>query len=135
MRWSAPISSSWLGGPDRTPCGRCPTPAGNLFLHYALDSWVAREFPQVSFERHADDAVLRCASEAEAQHVLKALADRMAQVGLELHPDKTRIVYCKDGGRKGSHEHERFNFLGYTFRPRRDKNKRGEATRTRRTGR
>ena len=69
--------------------------------------------------------MVHCGSKAQAQHVLKAIAERMAQVGLELHPDKTRIVYCKDVNRKGSSEHERFNFLGYTFRPRRSKGKRG----------
>jgi hypothetical protein len=97
----------------------------NLFLHYAFDRWLSREFPTVSFERYADDAVVHCASEAQARQVLDAIADRMAQVGLELHPDKTRVVYCKDSGRKGSHEHERFTFLGYTFRPRDARSKHG----------
>ena len=97
----------------------------NLFLHYALDRWLATQFPAVSFERYADDAVLHCASKAEAETVLAALEDRMAQVGLELHSDKTRIVYCKDGTRRGWHEHERFTFLGYTFRPRLAKSKHG----------
>ena len=89
-------------------------------------SWMAREFPGCPFERYADDAVVHCDSEAEARLVLAALAERMAQVGLELHPDKTRIVYCKDADRRGSHEHERFDFLGYTFRPRLSKNKLGK---------
>lgn len=68
---------------------------------------------------------MHCASKAEAETVLAALENRMAQVGLELHPDKTRIVYCKDGTRRGSHEHERFTFLGYTFRPRLAKSRHG----------
>jgi hypothetical protein len=89
----------------------------NLFLHYAFDRFLAREFPTCPFERYADDAVVHCKSEEEACLVLAALSERMAQVGLELHPDKTRIVYCKDADRKRSHEHEQFDFLGYTFRP------------------
>ncbi|MGH3858465.1 reverse transcriptase domain-containing protein, partial [Actinokineospora sp.] len=78
----------------------------NLFLHYAFDRWLTREFPDVSFERYADDAVVHCASQAQAHRVLEAITERMAEVGLELHPDKTRIVYCKDADRRGSHEHE-----------------------------
>lgn len=110
-----------------TPQGSAISPLlANLFLHYAFDSWLAREFPSVSFERYADDAVVHCSSRAEANEVLEAIAHRLAQVGLELHPDKTRIVYCKDTSRPGSHEHERFNFLGYTFRPRLAKNKHGQ---------
>jgi len=110
-----------------TPQGSAISPLlANLFLHYAFDKWMAREFSGCPFERYADDAVIHCASEAEAQMVLDALAQRMAQVGLELHPDKTRIVYCKDANRSGSAEHEQFSFLGYTFRPRRAKNKHGQ---------
>ena len=102
-----------------TPQGSAISPLlANLFLHYAFDAWLAREHPSVSFERYADDIVVHCATEAQAQDVLVAIGERMAQVGLELHPDKTRIVYCKDDNRKGSHEHEQFDFLGYTFRRR-----------------
>lgn len=138
QRWVLLYVERWLKAPlqrgdgtlverDRgTPQGSAISPLlANLFLHYAFDTWLARKFPAVSFERYADDAVVHCGSKAQAQHVLKAIAERMAQVGLELHPDKTRIVYCKDVNRKGSSEHERFNFLGYTFRPRRSKGKRG----------
>ena len=67
----------------------------NLFLHYAFDTWMAREYPNIWFERYADDAVLHCVTEAQAREVLAALSDRMVEVGLGLHPDKTRIVYCK----------------------------------------
>ena len=77
-----------------------------------------REFPGVEFERYADDAVVHCASEREARAVLAALASRMEEVGLRLHPAKTKIVYCKDDRRRGSHEHTSFTFLGYAFRPR-----------------
>ena len=73
--------------------------------------------------------MVHCATEAQARQVLEAIAERMAQVGLELHPDKTRIVYCKDANRRGSHEHERFNFLGYTFRPRLAKSRHGKLLR------
>lgn len=102
-----------------TPQGSAISPLlANLFLHYAFDRWLAREFPAIRFERYADDAVIHCVSKGQAQHVLGRLVARMREVGLELHPDKTRIVYCKDKNRRGSHEHERFNFLGYTFGPR-----------------
>ena len=102
-----------------TPQGSAISPLlANLFLHYAFDRWLEREFPAVRFERYADDAVIHCVSKGQAQHVLRRLVARMGDVGLELHPDKTRIVYCKDKNRRGSHEHERFNFLGYTFGPR-----------------
>ncbi len=90
----------------------------NLFLHYAFDLWLGREFPDVPFERYADDAILHCKSKEQAQIVLDAIVKRLAAVGLELNLDKTRIVYCKDSNRTGSHEHEQFTFLGYTFRPR-----------------
>ena len=90
----------------------------NLFMHYALDLWLTREFPLVRFERFADDAVIHCVSEHQARRVLAAVGERMAGVGLELHPDKTRIVYCKDSNRRGDFGHTSFTFLGYTFRPR-----------------
>ena len=66
----------------------------NLFMHYAFDTWLAREFPTVEFERYADDAVVHCATRWQASKVLAALQQRMAEVGLELHPDKTRIVFA-----------------------------------------
>jgi RNA-directed DNA polymerase len=59
----------------------------NLFLHYAFDSWLAREFPTVEFERYADDAVVHCVTQRQARQVLAALTARMADVGLRLHPD------------------------------------------------
>jgi len=109
-----------------TPQGSAISPLlANLFLHYAFDQWLTREFPTVAFERFADDAVVHCKTERQARQVLDAIGRRMTEVGLELHPDKTRIVYCKDSDRKGSYEHEQFLFLGYTFRPRRSKSKHG----------
>ena len=85
---------------------------------------MAREFPVVPFERFADDAVIHCVSERQARLVREAVARRLVEVGLELHPDKTRIVYCKDSNRRGSYEEISFTFCGYTFRPRRTANKR-----------
>jgi RNA-directed DNA polymerase len=138
QRWILLYLRRWLTAPlqqqdgtlvqrDRgTAQGSAISPLlANLFLHYALDRWLATHFPAVSFERYADDAVVHCVSKAQAETVLGAIVDRMAQVGLELHPDKTRIVYCRDGTRRGWHEHERFTFLGFTFRPRLAKSKHG----------
>jgi group II intron reverse transcriptase/maturase len=110
-----------------TPQGSAVSPVlANLFLHYAFDAWMAREFPDVRFERYVDDAVVHCISERQAHFVLTAIAERMKEVGLELHPEKTRIVYCQDGKRRGSHEHTAFTFLGYTFRARGARNKDGK---------
>ena len=97
----------------------------NLFMHYAFDLFLAREFPAVQFERYADDAVVHCVSRRQARQVLAALTERIGQVGLELHPDKTRIVYCKDGKRRGSHDHTEFTFLEFTFRGRCARQKNG----------
>ena len=131
LPWVVLYVRRWLQAPLRLPDGTLRqrdrgTPQGssvspvlaNLFLHYALDAWMAREFPGVRFERYVDDAVVHCVSQAQARMVLVALQERMAQVGLTLHPDKTRIVYCKDGRRTGSYEHTSFTVLGYTFRAR-----------------
>jgi hypothetical protein len=97
-----------------------------LFLHYAFDSWMSRTFPAVPFERYADDAIVHCRNKGHAQKVLDAIRDRFAQCGLELHPVKTRIIYCKDDDRPGGDgEQVSFDFLGYTFQPRRAKNHRG----------
>jgi hypothetical protein len=95
----------------------------NLFLHYGFDAWMVREFPAVPFERFADDVVIHCATERQARELREALARRLVEVGLELHPDKTRTVYCKDSNRRGTYEHVSFTFCGYTFRPRRTANK------------
>ena len=129
-RWlQAPVAlpDGTLQQRDRgTPQGSPVSPVlANLFLHYAFDMWMAREFPSVRFERYVDDAVIHCVSERQARQVLAALHDRMSEVGLRLHPDKTRIVYCKDGRRRGDHEHTSFTFLGFTFRPRRARSKDG----------
>ncbi len=137
-RWVVLYVKRWLAAALRLPDGSLQerdrgTPQGsaispvlaNLFMHYAFDTWLEREFPLVKFERYADDAVVHCVSEFQARKVLAALGERMSEVGLELHPDKTRIVYCKDSRRRGSAEHVSFTFLGYTFRPRRARRKDG----------
>jgi RNA-directed DNA polymerase len=114
------------GVPRRLKEGSISPLLANLFLHYAFDVWMARCFPEVRFERYCDDAVVHCASERQAQRVRDAIAQRLAQCGLELHPAKTRIVYCKDANRRGTYTDERFDFLGYTFRARRSKSKTGK---------
>jgi group II intron reverse transcriptase/maturase len=139
LPWVLLYVKRWLKAPLQLPGGSLRqrdrgTPQGsavspilaNLFLHYGFDAWMAREFPDCPFERYVDDAVVHCVSEARAREVLAALGERMRQVGLELHPEKTRIVYCQDGNRRGSHEHTEFTFLGYTFRPRGVRTKHGK---------
>jgi group II intron reverse transcriptase/maturase len=129
-RWlEAPMQQSdgCLVKRDRgTPQGSAVSPMlANLFLHYAFDAWMAREFPAVPFERYVDDAVVHCVSESQAQRVLAAIGARMEQVGLRLHPQKTRIVYCRDGKRRATYEHTAFTFLGFTFAQRRARDKYG----------
>ncbi len=137
-RWVLLYVKRWLAAPLKHPDGTLQerdkgTPQGsavspvlaNLFMHYAFDSWMARNYPDCPFERYADDGVVHCKSRRQAEYVLAAVAVRMEEVGLRLHPDKTRIVYCKDSNRRGKHEHTSFTFLGYTFRPRKARRKDG----------
>jgi RNA-directed DNA polymerase len=139
LAWVRLYIGRWLRAPvehpDRTLMARTKgTPQGgvispllaNLFLHYAFDIWMARIFPANPFERFADDAIVHCRSREEAETVLAAIRDRFAECGLELHPMKTKIVYCKDADRPGEHEEIKFDFLGYTFQPRRAKNRWGQ---------
>jgi RNA-directed DNA polymerase len=139
QRWILLYVQRWLQAPlqkqdgtlvarDRgTPQGSAISPLlANLFMHYAFDTWMVREFPGVRFERYCDDAVVHCGSERQARQVRDAIAARLAQVGLELHPDKTRIVYCRDADRRGDHEVTSFTFLGYEFRPRLAKSRYGK---------
>lgn len=98
----------------------------NLFLHYAFDAWVRREMPGVLFCRYADDGLLHCQSKKQAEYVLKRIAQRFRNCGLEIHPDKSGIIYCKDKNRKAEFDRISFDFLGYTFRPRRCVNKQGQ---------
>ena len=137
QKWVVMYVERWLKAPmlmsdgtlvprvKGTPQGSPISPVlANLFLHYALDAWMVREFPAVPFERFADDAVIHCVSERQARVVREAVARRLVEVGLELHPEKTRIVYCKDSNRRGTYEQVSFTFCGYTFRPREAYNKR-----------
>ena len=127
LPWVLLYVKRWLAAPLQLPDGTLQerdrgTPQGssvspvlaNLFMHYAFDTWMGREFPGCPFERYADDAVVHCATERQASQVLAALGERMAEVGLQLHPDKTKIVYCKDSDRRGSYEHTSFAFLGFS---------------------
>jgi len=98
----------------------------NLFLHYVFDKWMVRKYPYNPWARYADDAVTHCRSEKEAEDLLEQLNERFNECGLELHPDKTRIVYCKDDDRRADYRETKFDFLGYTFRPRRSKNRYGK---------
>ena len=110
-----------------TPQGGVSSPLlANLYLHYGFDEWMRRNYPQTPFERYADDAIAHCRTEAEAQQLKEALEARMRDCRLELHPDKTKIVYCRDDDRRRKYLHEKFDFLGYTFRPRRSKNWKGK---------
>jgi RNA-directed DNA polymerase len=137
-RWVLPYIERWLKSPLQMPDGTLRvrekgTPQGspvspvlaNLFMHYAFDRWLVREYPGCNFERYTDDAVIHCTTERQARHLLAALAERLGSVGLELHPDKTKIVYCQDTKRRGDFEHTSFDFLGYTFRGRKAKSKHG----------
>ena len=102
-----------------TPQGGVVSPIlANLFLHYAFDVWMARTYPSLPWCRYADDGLVHCRSEQEAKVLRDALQARLAECRLELHPTKTKIVYCKDGRRKAKYENISFDFLGYGFRPR-----------------
>lgn len=109
-----------------TPQGGVVSPLlANLFLHYAFDVWVTRHLSSVRFCRYADDGVVHCRSLAQAQFALRKMSERFQQCGLELHPEKTRIVYCKDINRQEDFPHVQFTFLGYSFRPRKAVDKYG----------
>jgi RNA-directed DNA polymerase len=109
-----------------TPQGGVVSPLlANLFLHYALDAWVRREMRSVRLCRYADDGVIHCQSEGQARLVLRKLGERLRVCGLELHPEKTRIVYCRDVNRQAAYPTIQFTFLGYTFRPRKAVDKYG----------
>ena len=113
-----------------TPQGGVISPLlANLFMHYVFDMWMAREFPHIPFERYADDAICHCKSLAEAQTLWRALSERLAACKLVLHPEKTKIVYCKDVNRRGDFPVISFDFLGFQFRARKTMWRKGE-TRT-----
>jgi group II intron reverse transcriptase/maturase len=142
LPWVILYVKRWLAAPVQMPDGSLVqrdrgTPQGsavspvlaNLFLHYAFDMWMAREFPDCPFERYADDAVVHCSGLGRARQVRSALEQRMSEVGLTLHPDKTKIVYCRDGNRRGPWDGPvSFDFLGYEFRARSMNGRRGRFT-------
>jgi RNA-directed DNA polymerase len=131
-RWlKAPFQGEegiWVERTKGTPQGGVISPLlANLFLHYVFDKWMERNYPQVPFCRYADDGVVHCRAEAEAGLMKEVLESRFKECNLELHPEKTRIIYCKDDDRRGEHPHTRFDFLGFTFRPRKSKDRWGKS--------
>ena len=130
-RWlQAPVSmpdGTLMNREKGTPQGSVVSPIlANLFLHYAFDTWMQRKFSSCPFERYADDAIIHCDSEQQARHLLDMLRQRFAECKLELHPQKTRIVYCKDANRPNNYPEVQFDFLGHTFRPRGAMNRSGK---------
>jgi RNA-directed DNA polymerase len=137
-RWVLLYIERWLTAPMQMPDGTLVardkgTPQGspispllaNVFMHYAFDTWMVREFPGCPFERYADDIVAHCDSEDQARALRDSIATRLGALGLELHPEKTRVVFCQDANRPGEAEHTSFDFLGYSFRGRLAKGRRG----------
>jgi RNA-directed DNA polymerase len=131
LRWVRLYVRRWLVAPLRaqggavvsrdrgTPQGSVISPLlANVFMHYAFDMWMARKCPTVPFERYCDDVIVHCESERQAVLMRSMIAERLGSLGLELHPHKTKIVYCKDSNRSGSYENTSFTFLGYDFRAR-----------------
>jgi len=138
-KWIILYIERWLKAPaqleDGTLCARTKgTPQGgvispllaNLYLHYAFDKWMQESYPTIPFERYADDVIVHCRSEKQAHWIHARITERLAEFKLELHPKKTKIVYCKDGKRKGNYKNEKFDFLGFEFRPRKAKSKYGK---------
>ena len=137
-KWVELYVERWLKAPAQDEDGRLQkrdrgTPQGgvispllaNLFLHYAFDLWMRRKWSYLPFERYADDIIVHCRTEREANLVRVNIEVRLKKCGLELHPEKTKVVYCKDSNRNGSHRNEKFDFLGYTFRPRKADGRKG----------
>jgi len=136
-KWALLYIERWLTAPmmkdgeviERTrgtPQGGVISPIlSNLFLHYAFDLWMGRAHPDLPWCRYADDGLVHCRTEQEAQVVMATLQARLAECGLEMHPTKSKIVYCEDSNRKGTYPNVSFDFLGYCFRPRRAENSHG----------
>lgn len=136
-KWCLLYIQRWLTMPVQTKSGELiqkkgkGTPQGgvispllaNLFLHYAMDKWLEQNHPNVEYVRYADDAILHCRTKTEAEQTLAALDERMKACGLELHPEKTKQVYCRDYRRQDTYETVKFDFLGYSFQPRSTKSK------------
>lgn len=130
-KWVLIYTERWLRAPMQNEDGsltkrHCGTPQGgvispvlsNLFLHYVFDKWMQRTYPEIKWCRYADDGLVHCSTEHKAKELHAKLKQRFLNCGLSLHPDKTKIVYCKNGNRKGTYPDKSFDFLGYTFRAR-----------------
>ncbi|MBT8439299.1 MAG: group II intron reverse transcriptase/maturase [Gammaproteobacteria bacterium] len=129
--WMVLYIERWLTAPFETADGKLiarnkGTPQGgvispllmNLFMHYVFDHWMASTQPQCPFARYADDGVIHCRSLKQARWMLTAVANRLRECKLSIHPDKSKVVYCKDSKRQGHYENVQFTFLGFTFSPR-----------------
>jgi group II intron reverse transcriptase/maturase len=138
-RWMLLYIERWLTAPFQTEDGqRVPrdqgTPQGgvispllmNLFMHYAFDKWMQRTYPHCPFARYADDAVVHCRSQAQAEQLLMSISSRLQACLLTMHPDKSKVVYCQDSNRQQKHPQTQFTFLGFTFRPRAAVNRQGK---------
>jgi RNA-directed DNA polymerase len=126
-RWlKAPIEhedGSWEYPTKGSPQGGVVSPLlSNLYLHYTFDKWMSIWYSGIEFERYADDIIVHCWTKEEAEQLLVAIKERFERCGLRLHPEKTKIVYCKNSNRKGNHENVSFDFLGLTFKPKKSKN-------------
>jgi len=136
-KWILLYVARWLTAPMKmngqeitrdtgTPQGGVISPLlANLFLHYAFDAWVKREMPNIPFCRYADDGLLHCRSRKQAEYTMQRIAERFRECKLEIHPTKSRIIYCKDRNRKEEYPTIKFDFLGYTFKPRRCLDRKG----------
>lgn len=138
-KWVLLYIERWLQAPVQHEDGRIePSKKGipqggvispllaNLYLHYAFDAWMVKTHPSVPFERYADDIIIHLSSEREAVNLQKSLENRLHQCQLELHPSKTKIVYCKDSDRRDDYPNISFTFLGYEFRPRGSRSRYGK---------
>src|SRR5690606_31534819 len=127
--WMLMYIDRWLNAPfidskgrmierkSGTPQGGVISPVlANLFMHYAFDLWMSRTNPCTPFERYADDAIIHCRTQVETEEILEKLKKRFKECKLELHPIKTKIIYCKDKDRVKEYPVTEFEFLGYTFR-------------------
>lgn len=137
-KWIILYTERWLKTPFQMQDGtiderKSGTPQGgvispvlaNLFMHYVFDDFMSKRYPYIEWVRYADDGVINCVSYKQAKYIIDILDKRFKQFGLELNLDKTKIVYCKDSYRRGKYENISFDFLGYTFRPRGVKSKKG----------
>lgn len=137
--WAVLYIERWLRAPFETADGqRVPrdrgTPQGgvvspilmNLFMHYAFDRWIQSTFPHCPFARYADDAVVHCRTQEQANAVRRDIATRLEACGLTMHPEKSKVVYCKDSNRTATYPHVQFTFLGFTFQPRKALNRQGQ---------